>query len=90
MGTGDGAYLGALGELCDAVASFGADALVVSLGVDTADTDPVGGLGLSPAAYPRIGALLRELDLPTVSVQEGGYDLARLGGDTVAVLTGLG
>ncbi len=64
--------------------------MVLSLGTDTAATDPVGGLGLSPAAYPRIGAAIAELGLPVVSVQEGGYDLDRVGADTVAVLQALG
>jgi acetoin utilization deacetylase AcuC-like enzyme len=89
-GTDDATYLRSLADACATIASSGVEALVVSLGVDTADTDPVGGLGLSPAAYAGIGAMVGALGLPTVSLQEGGYDLARLGPDTVAVLTGLG
>jgi acetoin utilization deacetylase AcuC-like enzyme len=34
--------------------------------------------------------LLAALGLPTVLVHEGGYDLDRLGTDTVAVLKGFG
>ena len=89
MGTDDDSYLAALEVACEEVARFGADAVVLSLGVDTAASDPVGGLGLSPDAYPRIGQVLSTLRLPTVSLQEGGYDLERVGPDTVAVLQGL-
>lgn len=89
-GTDDDAYLTALDQALEAVAAFDPAAVVLSLGTDTAAGDPVGGLGLSPDAYPRIGAAIAALDLPVVSVQEGGYDLDRVGHDTVAVLTALG
>ena len=86
-GTTDDAYLAALDRCLDAVAAFDPLALVCSLGTDTAAGDPVGGLGLSPDAYPRIGAALASLDRPLVSVQEGGYDLGRVGPDTTALLS---
>lgn len=89
LGTSDDDYLAALGRASEQVAAHDPAALVVSLGTDTAATDPVGGLGLSPDAYPRIGEALAALDLPTVSVHEGGYDLRRIGADTLAVLRAL-
>lgn len=89
-GTDDDTYLAVLELALEAVAAHDPAALVLSLGTDTAADDPVGGLGLSPDAYPRIGAAVAGLGLPTVSVQEGGYDLDRVGPDTVAVLTALG
>jgi len=89
-GTDDDAYLTMLDRALEAVARHDPAAVVLSLGTDTAASDPVGGLGLSPDAYPRIGAAIAELNLPVVSVQEGGYDLDRVGSDTVAVLTALG
>lgn len=90
MGTDDDTYLDTLGRACETIAAFEPAALVVSLGTDTAATDPVGGLGLSPDAYPRIGEAIAALGLPTVSVHEGGYDLGRIGRDSVAVLHALG
>lgn len=90
IGTDDDIYLATLERALEAVSAHDPDAVVLSLGTDTAAGDPVGGLGLSPDAYPRIGAALAALDLPVVSVQEGGYDLDRVGADTVAVLHGLG
>lgn len=86
-GTDDDRYLDALDRVLEAVAAHEPAAIVCSLGTDTAATDPVGGLGLSPDAYPRIGAALAALDLPVVSVQEGGYDLVRVGQDTVGLLS---
>ena len=89
-GTDDETYLATLERALEAVVAHDPAAVVLSLGTDTAATDPVGGLGLSPAAYPGIGAAVAELELPVVSVQEGGYDLDRVGADTVAVLRALG
>lgn len=90
MGTDDDGYLAALGAACETVDAHDPAVVVLSLGTDTAATDPVGGLGLSAAAYPRIGRAVAALGRPVVSVQEGGYDLDRIGPDTVAVLTSLG
>ena len=43
-------------------------------------------LEVSTAGFTAAGRLLAGLGLPTVLVHEGGYDLDRLGPDTVAVL----
>ena len=85
--TDDAAYLTALDRTLEAVAAHEPAAVLLSLGTDTAATDPVGGLALSPDAFPRIGAAIASLGLPTVSVQEGGYDLDRVGRDTVGLLS---
>ena len=88
-GTDEGAYLAALDDALAAVRNFGADALVLSLGLDTYKDDPVGGFLLETASYTRIGARLARLGLPTVVVQEGGYYLPALGQNVVAFFTGL-
>ncbi|HLK45714.1 MAG TPA: hypothetical protein VKT18_06975, partial [Acidimicrobiales bacterium] len=87
-GTGDDAWLAAVG----AAASFtrGARALVVALGVDAAAGDPESPLQVTADGYREAGRILAELELPTVVVQEGGYDLATIGELVVAALTGLG
>ena len=59
--------------------AFQAEALVVSLGVDAHDADPTEGLKVTFDGFRRIGARLAALDLPTVLVQEGGYNM-----DTIA------
>jgi len=80
-GTSDEGWLGGVGRL----ASFGdgAKSMVVSLGVDAWRNDPESPLQVSIDGYTRAGSLLGQLGIPTVIVQEGGYDLDALG-DLVA------
>jgi acetoin utilization deacetylase AcuC-like enzyme len=85
-GTGDGPWLAAVQQLCDEAA--GADAVVVSLGVDAAAADPESPLEVTEAGYRAAGRLVGQLG-PVVLIQEGGYDLATLGGLAVATLRGV-
>jgi len=85
----DRCYLAALATALDVILKFGPTFLVVSLGTDPLRTDHVGRLALSPAAFRRMGEYAAELGLPTLVVQEGGYDLARMGGCVVDFLQGL-
>jgi acetoin utilization deacetylase AcuC-like enzyme len=87
--TGDDRWLGAVDDLRAEARSFGADALVVSLGVDAAVDDPESPLRVTRDGYQAAGVLLGELGLPTVAVQEGGYHLPTLGALVGATLTGL-
>lgn len=73
----------------DEVARFTPDALVVSLGVDTFEEDPVGPLLLRGEHFPLIGRRIAALRVPTVVVQEGGYAVAEIGANVVGVLSGL-
>ena len=86
-GTGDDGWLGAVAE----AASFadGAEALVVALGVDAAAADPESPLVVTEAGYRQAGRILGALGVPTVVVQEGGYELATIGSLVVAALEGL-
>jgi acetoin utilization deacetylase AcuC-like enzyme len=86
-GTGDDDWLAAVRE----AASFAAPArgLVVALGVDAAAGDPESPLEVTAAGYREAGRILGDLGLPTVVVQEGGYDLDSLGPLVVETLTGL-
>src|SRR6476646_5833568 len=65
-----------------------ARALVVALGVDAAGATE-SPLEVSAAGYREAGRILGALGLPTVVVQEGGYDLATIGPLVVAFLTGV-
>ena len=71
-----------------AIARAGCDALVVSLGVDTFEADPVAGFQLRSDDYLRIGEDLARAGLPTVFVFEGGYAVAEVGVNAVNVLEG--
>ncbi len=88
-GTGDEPWLGAVGELCDWARDGGATGLVVALGVDAAGGDPESPLQVSAEGFRKAGRLLGELGVPTVVVQEGGYDLERIGGLVVEALAGI-
>ncbi len=88
-GTDDAIYLGELERACEAIAGFGPDLLVVSLGLDTYRSDPICDLAVTTEGFARQGELVAALGLPTVVVQEGGYDLATLGENTKRFLLGL-
>ncbi|MDO8364628.1 MAG: histone deacetylase family protein [Actinomycetota bacterium] len=87
-GTGDGPWLAAVQSLMQAVSAHGAQALVVSLGVDAAAGDPESPLQVSSDGFRAAGRLLAGPRLPTVFVQEGGYDLPHLGPLVLQVLRG--
>jgi acetoin utilization deacetylase AcuC-like enzyme len=68
------------------IAKFGADALVVSLGMDTFEGDPISGFKLKTEDYLRVGERLQRAGLPTVFVFEGGYAVEAVGVNAVNVL----
>jgi acetoin utilization deacetylase AcuC-like enzyme len=88
-GTGDDAWLAAVTELAGWARRRGAGALVVALGVDAAAGDPESPLQVSANGYRAAGRALGDLGLPTVVVQEGGYDLATIGRLVREALEGL-
>jgi acetoin utilization deacetylase AcuC-like enzyme len=89
-GTGDAEWLAAVERLADRAADSGAVGLVVALGVDAAGGDPESPLEVTSEGYEAAGRTLAALGLPTVVVQEGGYDLDTIGGLVLAFLLGFG
>jgi acetoin utilization deacetylase AcuC-like enzyme len=79
-------YRVALDEALEEIGRFAADALVVSLGVDTFEGDPISAFQLQVRHFPQLGAMLAGLRLPTVFVQEGGYAVAEIGDNVAGVL----
>jgi acetoin utilization deacetylase AcuC-like enzyme len=67
------------------VRKYGPDGIVVSLGVDTALEDP-DMFSLVADDYLRIGEGIAALELPTLLVQEGGYNLDVIGRNVAAVV----
>jgi acetoin utilization deacetylase AcuC-like enzyme len=87
-GSGDSQFLAGVRELAEAVTLHGSTAVVVSLGVDAAADDPESPLQVTERGYRQAGeVVLRQLGLPAVIVQEGGYHLATLGGLVAAFLS---
>jgi len=87
-GTGFDAWSAALATALDAVRGFGASALVVALGVDTYEGDPISGFALRSPDYLEIGAAIATLQLPAVFVFEGGYAVEPIGINVANVLEG--
>ncbi|MEJ5991570.1 histone deacetylase family protein [Ramlibacter sp. PS3R-8] len=85
-GTGVARWREAMAIALQAIARFGADALVVSLGVDTFAGDPIAGFTLQSSDYLQVGDDLGATRLPTMFVFEGGYAVAEVGVNTVNVL----
>ena len=81
-------WFAALEHALRAIQRFGAQALVVSLGLDTFAGDPISGFLLQSADYLRIGERLAAAGLPTVLVFEGGYAVAEVGVNAANVLEG--
>lgn len=88
-GSGDEAYLAAIARGLDRVAAHDAGALVVSLGLDAADEDPVGVLNVTTEGFRCAAALIAQINVPVLLVQEGGYPCEALGRNLVAFLDGL-
>lgn len=78
----------ALEKACDLIAAYAPECLVVSLGVDTFERDPISRFKLISEDYPKIGRRIAELGLPSLFVMEGGYAVDEIGVNAVGVLTG--
>ncbi|MDH5420904.1 MAG: histone deacetylase family protein, partial [Acidimicrobiia bacterium] len=87
-GEGDEAWLGGVDTLVEFAQSAGVTGVVVSLGVDAAISDPESPLQITEAGFAKAGERVASLALPTVFIQEGGYDLATLGALVRATLDG--
>jgi acetoin utilization deacetylase AcuC-like enzyme len=87
-GAGDDEWMTAVARLCDDARGHGAEAVVLSLGVDAAAADPESPLQVTAAAYQAAGELIGALG-PVAVIQEGGYDLASLGQYVLAALAGV-
>ncbi|MEO1459679.1 MAG: histone deacetylase family protein [Pseudomonadota bacterium] len=89
-GTDDVAYLEALGPALTRIRAFGADAIVVALGLDAHVNDPFKGLAISTPGFARIAGAIAATGLPLLLVQEGGYLSDALGANVSSFLGGVG
>jgi acetoin utilization deacetylase AcuC-like enzyme len=87
-GTGDSAYLEAVDRALDAIARTRGSVVVVSLGFDTFEEDPIGTFALTTPVYHEIGRRAAALGRRLVILQEGGYHLPSLGENARAWLRG--
>ena len=88
-GTDGPAYRAVLDRALQAVALYQPRALVLALGFDTYKDDPISVLRFDLDTYRDIGSRIRALGLPTVVVQEGGYQVDSIGLALDAFLQGM-
>jgi acetoin utilization deacetylase AcuC-like enzyme len=86
LGTGDRLYLDTLEQVLGKIRTFSPDFLVVSAGFDIVVGDTVGGFAITQEGLDQISFSINQLSLPTIILQEGGYNLERLGQDAVTFL----
>ncbi len=87
-GTSWEGYTEALSAAIQQIQTYQPDALVISLGVDTFERDPISKFRLKTADYPRIGEAIARVGRPTLFVLEGGYAVDEIGVNAVNLLLG--
>ncbi|MCP4492818.1 MAG: histone deacetylase family protein [Gammaproteobacteria bacterium] len=80
----------ALDDASKKIKAYGPDALVISLGVDTFEHDPISFFKLTSDDFTRYGATIGALKYPTLFIMEGGYAVEEIGINAVNVLQGYG
>jgi acetoin utilization deacetylase AcuC-like enzyme len=81
-------YEAAMDAAVKRILAHGAEVLVVSLGLDTFEHDPISRFKLQHEDYLSMGEKIASCDLPTLFVLEGGYAVDALGINAVNVLKG--
>lgn len=79
QGSTDAAWLAAIDAGLEQLRAFRPDALVVPLGFDASEREPLSFLGVTADGFARAAEKLAALNLPTVLVQEGGYNVEVIG-----------
>jgi acetoin utilization deacetylase AcuC-like enzyme len=87
-GTPYGPWSKALDHAIARIKAWGAEALVVSLGVDAYKDDPISFFKLDSPDFTDCGQRIGRMGLPTVFCMEGGYAIEQVGVNTVNVLEG--
>ncbi len=85
-GSGDGPWLEAVEAGLAAVAAQEPRGLVVALGLDASEDDPIGALRVTRAGFAGAAERIARAGLPTALVQEGGYLCAALPENLTAFL----
>lgn len=86
QGTAWDGYRQALQHALTRIAAHQPEVLVVSLGVDTFEGDPISHFRLTNSDFHRLGRMIATLGLPTVFVMEGGYMVDDIGVNVVNTL----
>lgn len=84
----DDVFLTTLDNAKRMITAFSPAILVVALGLDASESDPLRGLSVTTKGFEQIGRSISAIGLPTVFVQEGGYLSDVLTDNLEAFLTG--
>ena len=76
-------------EALAAVRLYQPDVLILPLGFDIYKNDPQAKVSVSSEGFCRLSTHIRQLGLPTLIVQEGGYDLDALSENVQQFFRGL-
>jgi acetoin utilization deacetylase AcuC-like enzyme len=87
VGAGDDQWLKALDTALERIHKFAPGAMVLALGLDAHEADPLKGGKVTTAGFARIAGKIAGLSLPTVIVQEGGYLTDHLADNLAMFLT---
>lgn len=79
----------ALEDSLKKIKAYGAEAIVVSLGVDTFEKDPISFFKLKSQDYIRMGEMIAASGVPVLTLMEGGYGVPEIGLNVANVLKGL-
>jgi acetoin utilization deacetylase AcuC-like enzyme len=78
-GSGDTDWLAAVTHSLAEINRFGADALVISLGFDASEHEPLHFLSVTEDGFARAGEAIAATGLKSALIQEGGYNTAVIG-----------
>jgi acetoin utilization deacetylase AcuC-like enzyme len=87
--TDEKTYLEALDKVLDKIKKYNPSFFIMSLGLDAYKLDPICQFKLDIDSYYIIGKKIREMNLPTLVVQEGGYYVEGLGDIVVSYFKGM-
>ncbi|MEX2475012.1 histone deacetylase family protein [Marinobacter sp.] len=77
-GSSEDDFFSKLDEALAAIRLFQPDALILTLGFDIYKDDPQAKVSVTSEGFSRLGTHIHQTGLPTLVVQEGGYDLDTL------------
>lgn len=85
--SGDRVWIAALESAVKRIADFKPGALVLALGLDAHEADPLNGGAVTTEGFATMARVIAGIGLPTVLIQEGGYLTPMLGDNLAAFLT---
>lgn len=88
-GSSEDDFFAKLDDALAAIKLFQPDAIILALGFDIYKNDPQAKVSVSSEGFCRLSTHVRQLGLPTLVVQEGGYDLDALSENVQQFFKGL-